>query len=250
MTLLAMQRDMRAWLVREDGAAAARLGGPRGLLVYQNNYRSQLVACLSDSFACTRAWIGDAPFEAAAATHIDRVPPSSWTLDAYSRDFPATLALLWPHDPDVAELAWLECALGEAFVGADAPVLVPADIARIDWDRVRLRFSPTLDLGTLTTNAPAIWSALAAGETPPASQRLSESGAVMVWRSGHVSCFRAIDQVEHQAVLWARAGMPFGELCGRLVERDGEADGIARAGALLGQWVAGGLIAAAVEMPG
>lgn len=244
-----MQRDMRGWLVREDEAAVTRLGGAPGLRVYQNNYRSQLVACLVESFPCTRDWIGGEAFEAAAATHIDRVPPSSWTLDAYPRDFPATLALLWPDDPEVAELAWLECALGEAFVGPDAPMLRPADIAGIDWDRATLRFSPTLDLGALTTNAPAIWSALAAGETPPPSEMLAEAGAILVWRHEQVSSFRTIDQVEHQALLGARAGMPFSDLCEALIELEGEAEGIARAGRLLGQWIADGLIAATCDLP-
>ena len=48
MSLLALQRDMRAWLICEDTPAAKRLGvdAAAGLRVYQNNYRAQLVACL------------------------------------------------------------------------------------------------------------------------------------------------------------------------------------------------------------
>lgn len=240
-----MQRDMRAWLVSEDEAAASRLAAPSGLRVYQNNYRTQLIACLVESFPCTHAWIGGEAFEAAAATHIDAVPPSSWTLDAYPRDFAATLAQLWPGDPEIAELAWLECALGEAFVAADAPMLRPAHIAEIDWDRAILQFTPTLDIAPLTTNAPAIWSALAANETPPGSALLTEAGAILVWRHEQVSSFRAIDSIEHQALLRARSGMPFSALCEALVLLDGEADGIARAGRYLGQWIADGLIVSA-----
>ncbi|MET0308926.1 MAG: DNA-binding domain-containing protein [Sphingomonas sp.] len=244
MSLLAMQRDMRAWLLRKDEAAATRLGvevAP-GLRVHQNNYRSQLVACLAETFPCTRDWIGAEAFEAALATHIDRVPPSSWTLDAYPRDLPATLAALYPADPEIAELAWLECALGEAFVAADAEPLSAADLGTIDWDSAVLRFTPTLDLGALTTNAPALWSALAHDEAPPTLELLPESGAILVWRNAQVSHFRAIDQVEHQALLWARAGMSFAELCEAMVASWGEQDGIARAGTLLGQWIADGLI--------
>ena len=63
--------------------------------------------------------------------HVARVPPSSWTLDAYPRDFPATLAPLYPDDPEVAELAVLELALAEAFVGADAAgPIAPTQAAR------------------------------------------------------------------------------------------------------------------------
>jgi hypothetical protein len=251
MSLLVMQRDMRAWLTAESETASTALGADAapGLRIHLNNYRAQLVACLAESFERTHAWLGGAAFEAAAATHIDRVPPSAWTLDAYPRDFPATLAALYPDDPEVAELAWLECALGEAFVGADAVTVTPAEIAAIDWDSAVLTFTATLDLGALTSNAPAIWSALNQGEAPPAVECLPEPGAMLVWRYGQMSRFRAIDQLEMHAVLHARGGTPFAQLCELLVLSLGEAEGIARAGGYLGQWVADGLIVGASVSP-
>lgn len=246
MTLIDLQRDMRAWLVREDGEAAIRFGrrAAPGLRVYQNNYRAQLAACLEDGFARTRDWIGAEAFHQAVMAHVDRVPPSSWTLDAYPRDFPATIALLYPADPEMAELAWLDRALGEAFVGPDAIALSAGDLAGIDWDRATLCITPTLDLGDLTTNATAIWSALAAGDVPPGVELLPVPGAILVWRQDDVSCFRAIDQYERQALLSARAGLPFAALCAALVEMLGEDGGVTRAGELLGQWIRDGLVVA------
>jgi len=244
MSLLNLQRDMRGWLTREDEAITARLGadaGP-GLRAYLNNYRAQLVACLEESFARTRDWIGGEAFEHAVIAHIARVPPSSWTLDAYPRDYPATLALLYPNDPEVAELAWLDMALGEAFVGPDSSVL-DEDLTRIDWDRAVLRFTPTLDLAELTTNATAIWSALADDVTPPGVAMLPEAGAMIVWRHAGVSRFRAIGQVERQALLSARQGLTFAALCAAMVDAYGDDDGIVQAGQMLGQWLGDGLIA-------
>jgi hypothetical protein len=249
MTLIELQRDLRAWLVRDDAAAASRIGanaGP-GLRVYQNNYRTQLAACLEDSFARTRDWIGEEAFHQAIVAHVERVPPSSWTLDAYPRDFPVTLALLYRDDPEVAELGWIDCALGEAFVGPDA-FAVEADALRaVDWDRAVLQFTPTLDLGPLSTNATAIWTALAAGEMPPAVELLPEPGSILVWRQDQVSRFRAIDQIEQQALLAARSGLSFADLCEAMVAAHGQEDGIASAGQLLGQWLADGLITAVEE---
>lgn len=244
MTLLALQRDMRAYLLRDDEAAAKRLGDDAapGLRVYQNNYRAQLVGCLEESFPRTRDWIGGEAFHQGVIAHVERVPPSSWTLDAYPRDFPATLALLYPDDPEVAELAWIDYALGEAFVGADAPALMPADAALINWDRAVLHFTPTLDFTDLTTNATAIWAALAAEDVPPDVETLPEPGVILVWRQAQVSQFRAIDRHEHQALLSARSGRSFVELCMALVDQLGEEDGVATAGAYLGRWLADGLI--------
>lgn len=243
MSLLDLQRDMRGWLTREDEAITARLGAhaDAGLSVYLNNYRAQLVACLEESFPRTRDWIGGEAFEAAVIAHIARVPPSSWTLDAYPRDFPATLALRYPSDPEIAELAWLDMALGEAFVGPDSPML-EEDLAGIDWDRAVLRFTPTLDLADLTTNATAIWSALADGDTPPGVEMLPEAGAMIVWRHAGLSRFRAIGQVERQALLSARQGLPFAALCAAMVDACGDDDGIVQAGQMLGQWLGDGLV--------
>lgn len=245
MNLLDLQRDMRGWLTREDEAITVRLGadaGP-GLRVYLNNYRAQLAACLEESFARTRDWIGGEAFEQAVIVHIVRVPPSSWTLDAYPRDFPATLAIHYPDDPEVAELAWLDMALGEAFVGPDSPAL-NEDLTQIDWDRAVLRFTPTLDLAELTTNATAIWSALADGDTPPGVEMLPEAGAMIVWRHAGLSHFRAIGQRERQALLSARQGLSFAELCTVMVDAYGNDDGIALAGEMLGQWLGDGLVVA------
>jgi len=245
MSLLDLQRDMRAWLVDEDAVAANRLGGgdvAAGLRIHLNNFRAQLTACLEESFAHTRAWIGGDAFHHAVVTHVERVHPGSWTLDAYSRDFPATLKLLYPADPEIAELAWIEQALAEAFAGPDTEALTAAELHDVDWDNAVLRFTPTLDLTELTTNAPAIWSALAQGAEPPAVAMLSENGAILAWRDGEMPRFRAIDQIEHQALLRLRASMPFGGLCAGLVELLGEEAGVARAGAMLGQWLADALI--------
>lgn len=247
MSLLALQRDMRAWLLHEEAVAADRLGGDDvapGLRIHQNNFRAQLAACLEDGFARTRDWIGGEAFHQAVIAHVARVPPSSWTLDAYPRDFPATLALLYPADPEVGELAWIDLALGEAFVAPDATALAAADVADVDWDRGVLRLTPTLDLARLTTNAPAIWSALAEAREPPAVAVLPEAGAILAWREGEAPRFRAIDQIEQQALVQVRAGMPFAALCAALVEAFGEEAGVHRSGAMLGQWLADGLILA------
>ena len=238
MSLLALQRDFGGWLRDGDADTAAP-----GMRIYQNNYRGSLVACLEEAFARTLAWIGEEAFERAAIEHICRVPPSSWTLDAYPRDFPDTLAFLHPDDPEIAELAGLELALAEAFVGPDAEPLTQAEAVNVDWDQAILRFVPTLDLRDVTTNAHALWAAIGEERMPPAVERLDGRHALLVWRRDLVSRFRLVDAREEQALALARSGLSFADLCAAVVTVEGEADGVALAGQWLGRWLGEGLLA-------
>jgi hypothetical protein len=243
MSLLALQTGLRDWLTTE---AEPALQAPRmeaGLSVYLNNYRAQLMACLAESYPTLHAWLGDAAFEAAAATHIDRTPPGSWTLDAYGLGFPATLRVLYPDDAEVGDLAALECALAQAFIAPDSAPLDPASLAGIDWDRARLRFVPALTMLAVSSNAGAIWSAIAQGETPPPAEMLPQPGAILVWREGFTPAFRTLESTEARALEALQEGCDFGALCAILVAREGEAEGPQIAGAWLAQWLGDAIIA-------
>src|ERR1700721_999161 len=102
MNLAALQRAFRSWLAVEASDAAARFGdrAEPGLAVYLNNYRGQLMVCLSESFATVRAWLGEDAFHTPAATHIARRPPYSWTLDAYALEFPEPTEAFYPDAPE------------------------------------------------------------------------------------------------------------------------------------------------------
>lgn len=244
MSLLAMQRDFRAWLSESSEDAAARIGeGARpGLEIYHNNYRAALTSCLAETFERVHLWVGDERFWATTAAHIDVTPPQAWTLDAYARDFPETLDLLFRDDPEIAELGWLDLALSEAFVGPDAAPVDPAELGQVDWDKAVLRLSPTLATKDFRSNAAAIWSALSAREMPPAAGLLPEPVTMLVWRKGLTPCFRTAEPGEAKAVALARSGTGFAAICAAMIDLLGEEDGVAAAGQLLGRWIGDGLV--------
>jgi Putative DNA-binding domain len=250
VSLLDVQRSFRDWLTAESDDAARRSGvaAAPGLAVHLNTYRSQLLSCLGETFGAVHAWLGDTAFEAAAAIHIDRVPPSSWTLDAYPRDFPETLHDLYPADPEVGELACLERALAEIFTAADCIPVAPGTLdqaggAQVDWDRAVLHLVPTFVLLPVTTNAAAIWSAIRDGTPPPPVASLDAPTRLVLWRNGFIPNFRSLDSAEAAALEQVSAGMTFGALCALLIERCGAAEGPRLAGTWLGQWLRDGLIA-------
>lgn len=244
MTLIDLQNDFRAWLSSpsDSGANPLVTNGRAGLDVYQNNYRSQLVSCLRESYPQLRSWLGDEAFLYAARTHIDRHPPHDWTLDAYGAEFGVTLLALFPDNPDLHELAWIEAALSTAFVAKDARPLEAATLPPIDWETARLRFTPSLRLSPMTTNAADIWWAMHDGTERPEGRMLDQPGGVMAWRRDYVACLRTMDALEFAALAHAQKCGDFTSLCDMLVAQLGESDGVAKTGSLLGEWIGSELI--------
>lgn len=244
MTLVEMQRDFQSWLVHasEDAADHLSVHAAAGLAVYQNNYRAQLMSCLEHAFPHLRTRLGDETFRHTAIDHIEHYPPYAWTLDAYAEHFGETLRQRFPENPDIHELAWIEQALSEAFVARDATPLSPDTLATVDWDRARLRFTPSLRLHIMTTNVEAVWSALCEARTPPESEMLAETGGLIVWRRGFTSRLREVDALEYRALIQLQQNGSFIDLCEMLVAELGEQEGVARAGALLASWLGSELI--------
>jgi Putative DNA-binding domain len=240
MSLAALQRDFRRDLLAAESPARGHASD--GFAVYHNAYRAQLADCLGETFPKTLLWLGGTAFADAACDYIEHCPPTSWTLGDYGDGFDATLASLYPDDPEVAELAHLEWMLSRAFEGEDANALPASKIAEIDWDDATLIFVPTLRTCPALTNAGAIWSALASDDPLPASVLLPQPATMLVWRQDFVPCFRVIDTAEHTAIANVRTGVNFADLCEAMVDNLGEEHGLARAGGMLGQWMADGLI--------
>ena len=244
MNLAELQGSFRSWLVDPEGTPAGVFGAgaEQGLLVYQNNYRAQLVACLEASYPQVHRWLGGDAFREAAISHIVSHPPQAWTLDHYGRDFADTLQALYPRNPDLRELAWIEWSLSEAFVAADTTALSVDALASVDWDRARLHLTPSLRTLPASTNADDIWFALDNDAEVPQGAMLDAPGGFVVWRKGFHSQLNRVDAVAFGALLSLRDDATFASLCDWLVGRLGEDEGVRRAGMLLAQWIDAGIV--------
>lgn len=222
-----------------------------GMAVYRNNYRTALVEAMRATYERTARWVGDEAFARAAAHHLIHHPPAGWTLDVIGQGFAATLADLFAHDPEVPELAALEWAMHTAFTAPDAAPLdaagfaaATAGFAEEDWQAMALLPLPGCALVPVAHDLPALWRALGTGDGEPSPARaLAQPGTLLVWREGLNPVFRPLDPAEAIGFSAILRGAGFGEICAALVDRLGEQEGIERAGALLGQWIAEGLIA-------
>lgn len=247
------QRAFQAQILTEDAPLPAAWDSPRmlsGLDVYRNAYRARLISALRTSYERVWTWIGDEAFDAAAAHHLILNPPKSWTLDDAGLGFDATLAELFPDDPEVSELAWLEWTMQTAFTAPDSEALNAAsfaarttDFSEDDWAALRLSLVPSLVVHTIHTRCADIWRAIAAQGEAPDPVLLDTSATLIVWRDGLQPRFRVLVEAEAQALSALREGRTLGDICESLIPFHGEEAAAAQAGAMLGRWIGDGMIA-------
>lgn len=250
MTLIDLQRRFHASVTGvgemtfEDWDPALHTG----LSVYRNAYRARLIECLRSTFEKTWTWIGDESFDAAAAHHLIVKPPRSWTLDEVGAGFDETLAQLFPGDPEVAELAWLEWQMQQAFTGPDEPVLdavgfaaLSKDFTEATWASLRLSFVTGMRSRRIQADCEAIWTAIATDGDIPAAILLAEPRTFVVWRQGLSPRFRMLGTEETAGLEVLQQGGSFGDMCETMVKRLG-APGIEEAGRALGAWIAEDMI--------
>ena len=242
MSLAELQRDFCAYLARDDQGTMTGIaaGAERGMPVYHHAFRETLIAALQDTYAKTHLWLGDEQFDAAARNHIASAHPSSWTLADYGTDFDQTLANLYPDDPDVLELGWLDQALRSAFASPDCAALNPATLAEVDWDNAVLKITPTIVFREIVTNAPAIWQALADEVQPPPVQLFETPAVVSVWRHDLEPRFLTISGDEYRALRLAAKGKSFTSICDSVFADHGPDV----AGEMLGRWITDGIVIA------
>lgn len=212
MSLLELQTAFRATIAASDEAEDAL---SPGMAIYRDAYRGRLLAALEASFERTARWAGAEAFAAAASHYILTDPPRGWTLDTYGAGFPALLASLFADDPEVAELAWLEWHMQQAFAAPDARELDPAALAAADyseceWDRLGFDPAAGFAMRAIATDCVGLWAALAqCTEFTPGPASLP---CLLVWRSGLSPRFRSCDEDEFRALKDLNQGGTLGSI--------------------------------------
>lgn len=231
MSLLALQSAFRDEIAADDDGIAP---SSVGMAIYRNAYRGRLLAALETSFERTRRWTGEDAFTAAACHYVLTVPSTRWTLDSYGSEFPQLLQALFAGDPEVAELAWLEWHMSQAFAAPDGLALAPetlgsAGLSDSDWDRLGFAMAPGFACRLVMTNCTELWTALAADPAGTFVPLRTDAEAVVVWRTDLIPHFRVIGFAEHQAL----AALADGRTLGQVAADTGPT--------LLGSWLAGWL---------
>ena len=255
MTLAAIQQRFHATVTGVDptGVLDWPVEMRDGFAVYRTAYRARLLDCLHSGFDKCHQWIGEDSFRAAAAHHLILHPPASWTLDDVGRGFSDTLALLFPGDREVEELAWLEWEMQQAFTDPDEPALGSDDFvsraasfSEDQWRDLRLTFVQSCRSRAITTDCATLWTAIDQSLAMPPLDLPADTSTLLVWRKDLRCQFRLLDDREAEGLGLMRAGGRFHDLCEAVVQSADDQAGLALAGNMLGRWITDGLVSAIV----
>ena len=188
-SLRAFQQDFAARLL---GSQAQSSGDKGGFGVHQDNVCLSLRQALASTFPVVRRLVGEGFFAATADRFVTEAPPRHGWLSVYGEgfaDFIAGYAL-------AADVAYL------------------ADVARLEWARVRAADGPDtlgLDLDALAALAPEALEDLVLMLHPSASLILSRWPVFDIWSAhrgeGVEQALAQIDLEQPQAVLVTRTGL-------------------------------------------
>jgi hypothetical protein len=216
--------------------------------IYRNAYALRLIEVLSSDYEQLHAYVGDVGFAKLARAYIKAHPSDRRNARDFGRHMPRFLDYTSPYakHSELAEIAGLEKALGDAFDGPDAEALSLERLAAMapeDWPRLVFEPHPTAIRLTFATNAADLWSALRGETPPPKPRRLEERQPVIIWRQEFMARFRPL--FPEEAMMWDEAakGVAFGVLCEMAATFAGTDGAELRAASYLRSWVDTGMLA-------
>lgn len=255
MDLAQLQHAFQNHVLEGDDAIAGAIDGtdaapaPARLAVYASAYRLRLVDALAHNYPRLQQWLGADAFASIANEYL-RVHPSTHASVRWFGDrLAGFLATRHSDRPALAELAQFEWALAAAFDAEDIDPVGGHALGGIDpaqWTGLRLQLHPSVRLLHMSTNAPAVFRALAADREPPVSETLPAPQGWCLWREGLTPKYRSVAADEAAALQTLLMQQTFAELCGALCEWHEDEDVPVRAVTLLKGWIRDSMIAGIV----
>jgi Putative DNA-binding domain len=251
ISLAKLQRQFQQHVLAGDLAVTRQINASAGipartrLGIYADAYRLRLIDALGGNFPRLQQWLGDEAFAAIARRYIDGHPSASRSIRWYGAALPACLELSHPLQPWLADLAQWEWLIAAAFDGRDAATLDSAVLAEVSpdqWPTLRFEFHPSMRRIVLSTNAPALFKALAEESSAPEPQALDPRQPWLIWRKDLKTNYRSLDDAEAIALDAAVEGGGFEDVCDALCTVCAPEEVPLRAARLLKGWIADGLI--------
>ncbi len=256
MTNLARtQWDFQQFLLRGSGAINAHVVGTQRvpaevrLAIYSNAYASRLIESLKANYPAIAKLLGERDFQELATEYVAAHDSRFFSIRYYGHALAHFLCsdARYRPVPFLADLARWEWTMNDVFDSADAEPLEVKALAHKspgDWASMRFTFHPSVRTLALHWNAPQVWKALVNGGERPRATLARDATTWLLWRCDLRELLRPLSKAEEHALVAARAGEPFGEVCAALCEHVREDEAPARAAEFLRNWIEGGLITA------
>jgi putative DNA-binding protein len=250
--LAELQRRFQRHLLTGDGAIASavvdseRVPVATRLKVYADAYRLRLIEALGNNYPRLEQFLGKPAFAQLANEYIDRHPSGYRSVRWFGHRLPELLAKTRAQEPWLHDLAAFEWAIAGAFDSADSAVVTVDALGHVSadlWSGLRFELHPSVQRVIVSSNAPALFKALSAEETPADPIVLEKPQTWLVWREDFTSQYRSLTAGESAALDAVVSGATFGEICAILCDWHDEDQVPLVAAGMLKSWIADKLIA-------
>ena len=251
MTLAELQTRFQAGITEDDQTVLASITDSRKtdrttlFSVYYDAYRLRLAEFLSHDYPMLRAYLDEEAFGRLVEDYIVSAPSRQRNARWYGARLPDFMdeTAPWRTNRGAIDLARFERALSDAFDAADAPIIsvdALSDIWAEDWPHIAFEFHPSVELLNLARGTVEVYCALANENEPPAIQQGEE--AIVFWREEGQSSYRLAAEDERLALMEARQGKKFSDICALLAFQGKDYDVTPVVAGFLSQWFADGLV--------
>jgi hypothetical protein len=217
-----------------------RLSSEARVDIYANMYFYRILDALKEDFPATLAVLGDDNFHNLVTGYILEHPPtepsithSGSHLADYLRDHP-----MRERAPFIADLAKLERATVEVFLGPYAPTLEPDALRAVaveDWPAMKLKLHPSAQILALDSKVSDLLRAVE--EQRPWNPAKPGAIKVLVWRANAQVFHRDLDPTEANALEAAAHSATFAEICDIVAATTVDRDPVATMNQMLSRWL-------------
>jgi hypothetical protein len=242
---LAAERDLGAGGLDAIVLGDDRLSSEARVDIYANMYFYRILDALKEDFPATLAVLGDEDFHNLVTGYLLEHPPtepsithSGSHLADYLRDHP-----MREDAPFIADLAKLERATVEVFLGPDAPALQPDALRAVaveNWPTMKLKLHPSAQILALDWQVSDLLQAVE--DHSPWNPAKPGAIRVLVWRSNVRVFHRDLDPTEAIALEAASHSATFAEICDIVAATAGNQDPIATMNQMLSRWLSDNLL--------
>jgi hypothetical protein len=222
------------------------LRADRRIQIYVDAYFHRLLDCLKEDFPATLAVVQENVFNDLVRSYLVKYPPREPSIAYAGRYFAEFLHghCILSRLPFLAELAQLERAILEVFLGQDCGTLSSSEMRTIApecWPSFVVPTQPALQILVCKWKVSAIRRAVDNGT--PWSEPTPEPTIVLVWRQDMQVYFRELETAEHAALKAASKGTTLATVCELLAEGCDEKETAAMISRVLARWLADGVLA-------